>query len=201
MRTFLLEGDEEEQQAFEDWNPTPADLEAEWKGLMQRVPPEEAKEVEGDFKKSSAEDKKRMVWDVRKFLDEQDEEEDGAEEGGAPAPGGGARPPPQRPPTDAELEMGGRSEVRRRGGATRGREYERSFECGFDGDAGSREGREWDEYYSKEVRSRNSGTRKMALYGGACVLLAALALVLTATALADEDESVFGAAMRLIRLG
>ena len=36
--------------------------------------------------------------------------------------------------------------------ASRGREYEARMECGFDGDGGTREGSEWDEYYSKEVR-------------------------------------------------
>jgi hypothetical protein len=201
VRAFLLEGDEEEMAAFDEWRPSLADLSAEWRELMTRVPPEEAAEVEDDFKKATPEEKKRMVWDVRKFLDENDGEEgadadaDADADGGVPSSSVPAKAPP-RPPTDAEL--GGRSEVRRRGGATRGREYEARMECGFDG--GSREGREWDEYYAKEVRNRKT-KRSPLVYAGACLAISTMALGLTALALADEEESVVGSALRLLRLG
>ena len=38
---------------------------------MARVPAEDVDEVQADWKKASVEDKKQMVWDVRKLLDEQ----------------------------------------------------------------------------------------------------------------------------------
>jgi hypothetical protein len=211
-------------------------LDGEWKALMQRVPKEEAEEVAADYAKATADEKKRMVWDVRNFLDEQEgevhrhearmvepgppasrpcahqpwpllmarqegEEEEDPEGGSQPppkGPSGRGAPPKGPPPTDAE--MGGRSEVRRRGGgAGRGREYERSMELGIDEEGRSRDGGEWDEYYSKEVRKSQKG-RGMLMYGGACVMLSVLALVLTATALRDEDESVAAATLRLLHL-
>ena len=168
VRTYLLEGDDDEQAAFDEWQPTIGDLDAEWAALMERVPPEEAAEVAEDYRRADPNEKKRMVWDVRKFLDDADEGEEGDEgdegEGGGAAPpsaGGGAakpaasapRPPPPRPPTDAEL--GGKSEVRRRGrgGAGGGRDYEARMEYGFDADGGAaRDSGEWDEYYNKELR-------------------------------------------------
>ena len=200
VREYLLEGDEEERQAFESWAPTEADLDAEWRGLMARVPPDEAAEVTPDYEKAAPDDKKRMVWDVRKFLDEQEGEEgeEGAEPTSASGPGARPPPPPPRPPTDAEL--GGRNEVRRRGGATRGRDYERTMECGFD--SGTHEGGDWDDYYSKEGRGgrKSGGGLSPMLMGGPCLLLGSLALLLTATAFADEDESVAAAALRLLHL-
>jgi len=71
------------------------------------------------------------------------------------------------------------------------------MECGFD-DHGSRDSGEWDEYYSKEVRSQRK--RSPLLLVGACVGISGLALLVTAAMLADEDESVFGASLRLLRL-
>ena len=71
VRDYLLNGDEEEQQAFGEWNPSTSELESEWKQMLKRVPPEEVKEVKEDWKGASPEDKKRMVWDVRKFLEQQ----------------------------------------------------------------------------------------------------------------------------------
>ena len=207
VRQFLLDGDPEEQAAFDEWNPSVKDLDREWQGLMARVPTEEAEEVAQDYAKATAEEKKRMVWDVRNFLDEQEgEEEEGGETGGPPPsqpdkPTGG-RPPPPRPPTDAELG-GGPSEMRRRGGgASRGREYEARMECGFD-DGAEKDGGEWDEYYSKEVRKggkKAGGGGSIVMYGGACVLLGLLALVFTAANAADEDESVMAAMLRLAHL-
>ena len=94
VRDFLINGDAEEQQAFNEWQPTVAELDAEWKGLMDRVPPEEAEELAPDFAKASAEDKKRMVWDARNFLDEQEEEEAPDDESQPASKGGGSREPP-----------------------------------------------------------------------------------------------------------
>ena len=207
VRSFLLEGDEEEKLAFEEWQPTASELDAEWQGLMAQVPPEEAKQVEGDYAKASAADKKRMVWDVKKFLDEEEEEgeeeeeeeeEDGA--GGAGASGQPRKAPPPRPPTDAEL--GGPSEMRRRGGggATRGREYEREFELGLEG-GGPRGGSEWDEFYKKEGKARRGRGGSLMLYGLMAVCLMLLALGMTAAAVADEEESIPAAALRLVGLG
>ena len=49
------------------------------------VPPEEAAEVEPDYAKATVEEKKRMVWDVRKFLEENDGEDDeGGDDGAGP---------------------------------------------------------------------------------------------------------------------
>ena len=287
MRTFLLEGDQEEQQAFNEWNPSAADLEAEWRQMMStvtliipslnddpnnpnpdpdleaewrqmtwtvalditgevgwaltltltltptQVAPDEAAEVEPDFAKANFDEKKRMVWDVRKYLEEAEAEPDEEPDPSASkAPGGARPPPPSRPPTDEEL--GGRNEVRRRGGAGRGREYEARMECGFDG--GSREGSEWDEYYNKELRGTRGRGRSPLVYAGApsppclptlslapfpsrppspiasrprspsrapspaggCLMLCALALVVTASAIADEEETITAAALRLV---
>ena len=196
VRDFLINGDADEQQAFNEWQPTVAELDGEWKALMDRVPPEEAEELAPDFAKASAEDKKRMVWDARNFLDEQDEEE--APDDESQPKGGGSRAPPPRPPTDAELGES-RGEMRRRGGASKGRDYEARMECGFDGDERSRDKGDWDEYYDKEVRRGKKGG-SMLMYGGVCLLLSTLELVLTATALADQEETVFESAMRLVHL-
>ena len=207
VKTFLLEGDEEEQQAFMEWQPTPAELDAEWKALMQRVPPEEAKEVEGDYRKASAEDKKRMVWDVRKFLDEQEGEEEEAAGQPQPAAGGAnngsqAKPrnaPPPRPPTDAEL--GGPSEMRRRGGASRGASTSVNSSLGWMARPPPGAGKEWDEFYAKEMRSRNKGGRRpMALYLVLALALIASIILLGASALAEEGEGALASALRLTGL-
>ena len=91
---------------------------------------------------------------------------------------------------------------RRGGGASRGREYEARMECGFD-DGAEKDGGEWDEYYSKEVRKggkKAGGGGSIVMYGGACVVLGLLALVFTAANAADEDESVMAAMLRLAHL-
>ncbi len=199
VRAYLLEGDEEERQAMEEWKPTVAELDAEWHELMARVPDEEADqlvEVQKAYAQAEPEEKKRMVWDVRmNFIEEGEEEEE--EEEDEPPPRGQGKPPPPRPPTDAEL--GGRQEVRRRG-PRRGPEYEYSREYGFDNEAGRPSG-EWDEYYAKEMRGARGGGRKSRLaMCSACLLVATLALLLTATMVADEEEGVMHAAMRLIHL-
>lgn len=46
VREYLLNGDEEEQQAFADWQPTGPELDTEWKQMLKRVPKEEVKEVQ-----------------------------------------------------------------------------------------------------------------------------------------------------------
>ena len=136
---------------------------------------------------------------MRKYLEESAEDEGDEDHAPSSKPGGARPPPPSRPPTDEEL--GRRNEVRRRGGAGRGREYEARMECGFDG--GSREGSEWDEYYNKELRGTKERGRSplvYAVYAGACFLLSAVTLVFTASAMADEGETLTAAAFRLMHL-
>lgn len=196
VRDYLLNGDEEEQQAFAEWNPSTSELETEWKQMLKRVPPEEVKEVQEDWKGASAEDKKRMVWDVRKFLEQQDAEEDAAPSKGPPPKGKG--PPPKGAPPLDDPEMGaGRNEVRRRG-ARRGAEYEYNYEYdvpgGKDHDSG-----EWDDYYSKEVKRSKRGRSPMVIIAGV-MLLGGLTVMLTAAVTAEEDESVTLSAMRLLRM-
>ena len=193
MRDFLVNGDVDERAAFDEWQPSVGELDAEWATLMERVSAEEAEELAPDYDKATAEEKKRMVWDARNFLAEQEGEEEEEEEGGdgRPAP---ARAPPPRPPTDAEL--GGRNEVRRRGGAG-GRAAH--LEYGFDEDE-QRNAGEWDEFYKKEVKGGKKGGGAV-FYAGACVVITVLTVVLTATVLADEEESILSSTLRLLRLG
>ena len=188
VRDFLVNGDAEERAAFEEWNPTVRELDDEWAGLMARVSPEEAEELAPDYAKATAEEKKRFVWDARNFLEEQEGEEEG-DDGAGPPP---AKAPPPRPPTDAEL--GGRNEgpTRRRGARGAHMEY------GFDEEGVDRG--DWDEFYKKEVKGSKKGSNTM-LYGGACVLISLLTIVLTATAMADEEESILQSSLRLLRIG
>mmetsp|Transcript_50553 Transcript_50553/g.131527 ORF Transcript_50553/g.131527 Transcript_50553/m.131527 type:complete len:514 (+) Transcript_50553:32-1573(+) len=184
------EGDdmtEEEAAAFDAWKPSAAELASEWRTLMQRVPADEAAEVEPDFEQAGPDDRKRMVWDVRKFLEQDADDEE-------PDPTQPQKKPPPRPPTDAEL--GGRNEVRRRGGAARGREYERAMEYGF----GDQQGNEWNEYHDKELRGSQRGRSPLMLAAG-CVLVGGVVLLTSAAVFAEEDEALAAAALRLIRLG
>ena len=156
----------------------------------------QVKEVQEDWKGASIEDKKRMVWDVRKFLEQQD-----AEEEDAPAPG--SKPPPKGPPPKGgppvdDPEIGSRSEVRRRG-ARRGAEYEYNYEYDVPGSK-DHDGGEWDDYYNKEIkRSKRGGSRTLAITAGV-LLLGGLAVLLTAAVVAEEDESVTRSALRLLKL-
>jgi len=195
VRDYLLNGDEEEQQAFANWKPTLSELEQEWKQMLKRVPPEEAKEVQEDWKEAGAEDKKRMVWDVRKFLQQQDAE---AEEGSADqsSKGGKGKPPSKPPPSIDDPEIG-RSEVRRRG-ARRGADYEYNYEYDVPGGKDDDNG-EWDDYYSKEAKRAKRGRSPLVIIAGV-MLLGGLTVVLTAAATAEEDESVTSSAMRLFRM-
>ena len=54
--------------------------------------------------------------------------------------------------------------------------------------------------YKKEVKGSKKGSNTM-LYGGACVLISLLTIVLTATAMADEEESILQSSLRLLRIG
>ena len=62
------EEQEKEAEEFEAWQPTPKELEAEWKELMKQVPKEDLPEVQKDWKKAGGAEKKQMLWDVRKLL-------------------------------------------------------------------------------------------------------------------------------------
>jgi len=196
VRDYLLNGDEEEQNAFAEWQPSPVELEQEWKQMLKRVPKEEIKDVQEDWKGASFEDKKRMVWDVRKFLEQQEEE---------PAPAGPGAPPKGPPPKSGpppsvdDPEIGSsRSEVRRRG-ARRGAEYEYNYEYDVPGGKDN-DGGEWDDYYNKEAkRSKRSGSRTLVITAGV-LLLGGLVVMLTAAVVAEEDESVTRSALRLLRL-
>ena len=61
------------------------------------------------------------------------------------------------------------------------------------------DGGDWDEYYAKEAR-RSKGGRSYVLVGGACCLATFLTLLLTATLVAEEDQSVLQSAMALLGL-
>jgi len=196
---YLQEEQEAEQKEFDAWQPTKEDLEVEWKEMMSRVPSEDLDEVQADWGKASAEEKKQMLWDVRKLLDQEEEEEEVEPEQVQRKP-----PPPsktQAPPSGAARSRGfadeeaGKSEVRRRGG-TRRPEHESDLEYDFER---APDGGDWDEYYNKEVR-RSKGGRSFILIGGALLLMLLLALLLTATLLAAEDQSVMQSAMGLLGL-
>lgn len=188
---YLSEEQERERQEFEAWQPTKAQLEKEWREMMARVPAEDVDEVQADWKKASVEDKKQMVWDVRKLLDEQEEDGDNDEPAAPPKPTPGRNAPP--PPRGGYSDEGGKSEVRRRGGK-RSDDLEYDFERAPDGG-------DWDEYFTKEARKAKGGGRSYALVGGALVLLLTLALLLTSTLVAEEDQSVLQSAIGVLGLG
>eukprot|EP00966_Prymnesium_polylepis_P299888 6930517-Prymnesium_polylepis.1 len=164
--------------------------------MLKRVPKDEVKEVQEDWKGAGFDDKKRMVWDVRKFLEQQDAEEEDDEPASKGAPPKGKPPPKGPPPAIDDPEMG-RNEVRRRG-ARRGAEYEYNYEYdvpgGKDHDSG-----EWDDYYSKEAKRAKRGRSPLMIAGGV-LMLGTLTVALTAAVTAEEDESVTLSAMRLLRL-
>merc|ERR1719181_115869 len=78
--------------------------------MMARVPAEDVGEVQADWKNASVEDKKQMVWDVRKLLDELEDDGDDNEPAAPP------KPTPEPPLHGGYSDEGGKSEVRRRGG-------------------------------------------------------------------------------------
>lgn len=155
--------------------------------------------LQEDWKTASVDDKKRMVWDVRKFLEQQDAEEEAPPAASSKPPPKGKGPPTKSgPPSVDDPEIGSRSEVRRRG-ARRGAEYEYNYEYDVPGGK-EHDGGEWDDYYNKEIkRSKRGGSRTIAITAGV-LLLGGLAVMLTAAVVAEEDESVMRSAMRLLRL-
>lgn len=182
VRDYLINGDAEEQAEFNAWEPSPQELEGEWKVLIKRVPKDDLHDLQEDWLKADADERKKMVWDVRKFIEQQDADE--AE--------------PRQPPGDAvEEDAGRKNEMRRRGGARRGADYEYNYEL----DADDKDhGGDWDDYYSKESKGARKGQRSYLLVGGVVLLLGGLATLLTATVMAEEDEAVMQSAMRLLRL-
>lgn len=193
VRDYLLNGDEDEQAAYADWKPTLSELEKMWKEMLKRVPKEEVKEVQEGWKAAGFEEKKRMAWDVRKFLEQQDEDEQDGVNGPSSPSKATAK---DKPPAVDDPEMG-RSEVRRRS-ARRGAEYEYGYEYDVPGGKDQDNG-EWDDYYSKEVQRSKSGRSPLVIIAGV-VLLSSLTVVLTAAATADEEETVTSSAMRLLRM-
>ena len=210
VRSYLLgeEGEEEEgsmlspedQAQYDAWTPSERQLEREWAQLMSNVPPEEADEVNPDFDRAPYEDRKRMVWDVRQYLAPHDEPDPAKPTKPATSSTQKKPPPPPRPPTDAELASVGPNERRRRAGPTRGRDYERAMELGFDSrDADENEFRQ--DYYGKEKgRRRGGGGSSYLAMGIACMLGTALVLLVSAAALAEDGEPIGESFMRLVRL-
>ena len=86
---------------------------------MSRVPSEDVDEVQADWKKASLEEKKQMVWDVRKLLDDDDDgDDDGDDDAPKPKHADAPKPPPKSapPPPRGGYKDDSKSEVRRRGG-------------------------------------------------------------------------------------
>ena len=195
---YLSEEQEQERQDFEEWQPTKAALEKEWKEMMSRVPSEDVDEVQADWKKASLEEKKQMVWDVRKLLDDDGDGDDDDDDAPKPKHADAPKPPPKSapPPPKGGYKDDSKSEVRRRGGGKSRPEHE-DLEYDFER---APDGGDWDEYYNKEAK-RSKGGRPYVLIGGALLLLLMLALLLTATLLAEEDQSVMQSAMGLIGMG
>jgi len=180
VRDYLMHGDEEEREAFANWQPSLTEIEREWAKLLKRVPEEELSDLQNDWGGASEDDKKRLVWDVRKLLDQQDEMDE-AEEAQSRSRG-------------ADDDALGKNEVRRRG-ARRGAEYEYNYEYDFDKD-----GADWDENYDKESKRARQGGKSLVLVCGGVSLLAVLAVLLTATLYAEDDEPVLNSALRLLRI-
>ena len=184
---YLAEEQEKEAEEFAAWEPTPKELESEWKELMKQVPKEDLPEVQADWKKAGAAEKKQMLWDVRKLLLSQEDEED-------------EEPPPQKPPPKAPPPPKGgykddsRSEVRQRGkgGRSNPSDLEYDFEKAPDGG-------DWHDYYDKESSKdrRSKGGRNWVLVGGAFAGMGILTLLLVATVTAEEDQSIMQSAMGL----
>ena len=74
------------------------------------------------------------------------------------------------------------------------------MEFGLDDENRTRSGGDWDEYYKKEVARNAGGGRSFLMYGALCLVLLAVLLFGTAMAVAAEDETVTGSAMRLVGL-
>jgi len=87
--------------------------------MMSRVPSEDVDEVQADWKKASPDEKKQMIWDVRKLLDDEGDD-DGDDDDDVPKPKHADVPkPPHKsapPPPRGGYKDDSKSEVRRRGG-------------------------------------------------------------------------------------
>tara|TARA_B110001452_G_scaffold264514_1_gene267630 strand:+ start:362 stop:1495 length:1134 start_codon:yes stop_codon:yes gene_type:complete len=182
---YLSEEQEKEAEEFEAWQPTPKELEAEWKELMKQVPKEDLPEVQKDWKKAGGAEKKQMLWDVRKLLLQNEEEDE---------PPSQKAPPKAPPPPKGGYKDETRSEVRQRGKGGRGNpsDLEYDFEKAPDGG-------DWHDYYDKESSKdrRSKGGRNWVLVGGAFAGMGILTLLLVATMAAEEDQSIMQSAMGL----
>jgi hypothetical protein len=87
--------------------------------MMSRVPSEDVDEVQADWKKASPDERKQMIWDVRKLLDDEGDD-DGDDDDDVPKPKHADVPkPPHKsapPPPRGGYKDDSKSEVRRRGG-------------------------------------------------------------------------------------
>jgi len=99
VRDHYLSGEEEEQEAFEQWEPTDKDLEEEWGELRSQVPVDDVAEVQRNWDEANAVTRKAIVWDVRLFVEEQNEV--------------------KRRAAEESYGDAGRSEMRQRGGKAR----------------------------------------------------------------------------------
>ena len=82
------------------------------------MPSEDVDEVQADWKKASLEEKKQMVWDVRKLLDDDGDGDDDDADAPKPKHADAPKPPPKSapPPPKGGYKDDSKSEVRRRGG-------------------------------------------------------------------------------------
>ena len=153
----------EEQAEFDAWTPTPEELDGEWDSLMASVPPKQAREVQLDYDGADDLKRKQMVWDVRKFIEDEQE----AEEQEAMT---------TRPPTDAEIAAGRTAQMRRRGGA-KGREYADEYND------------DSDERKAAHNGASSGGGMRMVVGGVVCLLVLAGAVVYlrSSTAPAFDD--------------
>eukprot|EP00967_Tisochrysis_lutea_P108042 scaffold167142_cov30-Tisochrysis_lutea.AAC.3 len=169
VRDHLLDGDDEEQEAFAQWEPTIEELEEEWLGLLKHVPSEDMEEVQETWANADEDNKKSIVWDVRRYVEDQEAE----------------RLAPINP-QDAEPSMS-RSELRRRGPHARaGREANVEEESPGDSHA------KYDDHHT-------SGLSTLAILGIA-IIFGCGVFVLTAKALAEEDESTLQSLGRLLHI-
>lgn len=79
VREFLLSGEAEEQERLAEWNPTEEELEQEWAELIGAEDIDEASNLREDWATANYEQKKAIVWDVRRYLEEEEQAGDEAD--------------------------------------------------------------------------------------------------------------------------
>jgi hypothetical protein len=183
IRDYLVTGDADEQEAYEKWQPSEPRLDEEWDELAMMIPPEEREEIDEQWPDAGYEEKRAILWDVRKFVAEKEEAAARGEDEAYPA----------------EPDGVGRSEVRRRRGLhEEGAEPLADDDDDDDDDAGRSAGRGTGRRQKRAGGTR--GWRSAAVGLGLAALLGGAVLILAATALGEEDESFSAAAARLLHL-